>query len=387
MDEKGRFRIAVVGCGSLGCAQHLPNIVADPRFELLWCCERDGQRLGEVAEQFCPRHSTTDAAEVFGDPEVEGVVISTPSSVRRELVEAACETGKGVYVEKPVADTLEELEAISRLVAERPIPFCVGHNRRSAPATAAAKAVFDRHRASPASPPWRFERHPGERPDLPEEKQAMALARINDDTWSWKLYALDTGIVIYELTHFVDLISYFFGSDPVSVAGLGSPRVNGVLSLKYADGSLGCIFYSGVGSFGYPKELWEFYTYGAIIVNDQFTEVRVAGVPGEEFRRKFPLQDGTDGGTEDYYERIREAQRHAVAAGDTSLLPTSSDRGHRAHLWAFAEHVRGLRPSPADLRSAVVATLTCLRAYDAMESGREVAVELPDWVPARGRNP
>jgi len=376
------IQIGVIGCGAHCVGTHLPNIVADRDFKLRWCCDVDEGRLAHVAERFRPLKSTVRAEDLWDDPELEAVLISTAHDVRVSLVEGAARAGKGIYVEKPLAGSVEEMERIAAIIHEHPVPFVVGHNRRMAPATQAAKALFDAHRSRPVSCAWRFDREGDARPKLPQESQAMVLCRINDDLYSWKLWAFDDGIVICELTHFVDLISFVLGSEPAAVSAIGNKVVNSIASLEFRDGSLGCIFTSGVGSFGYPKELWEFYCHGSVIVNDHFCELRVAGVPGVPFRQTFPLvgEKPPGGGIHQMYVRTWEAQRRAVEASDTSILPLGPDKGHRAILSAFGRHVRGDGPSPADLRSAVVSTLATLKITEALQSGRKETVELPEWV-------
>ena len=80
------------------------------------------------------------------------------------------------------------------------------------------------------------------------------------------------------------------------------------------------------------------------------------------------------------YVRTWEAQRKAVEAADTSLLPVGPDKGHRAMLSAFGRHVRGDGPSPAGLRSAVVSTVATMKIGQAVKSGCKEPVQLPEWV-------
>lgn len=379
-------RLGVIGCGVHAEGTHLPNAAGGPGIELRWCCDLDEDRLSLAAERFQPRNVTTHVGDLWSDAELEGVVISTTHDVRVPLIEAAAAAGKGVYVEKPLAGSIEEVHRICEILKAHPVPFAVGHNRRMAPAVRAAREVFQKHRRNPVSTAWRYDREGQRRPPVKEAHQAMVFSRINDDYYSWKLWGFQDGIFIGELTHFVDLISHFLESDPVAVTAVGSLKVNSVISFEFADGSLGCIFASAVGCFGYPKELWELYSEGSIIVIDHFAEVRVAGIPDEPFRRTFPLrgEEPPGEGIEGLYRRTLTAQKEAVAKADTTIWPAAADKGHAAMLSAFARHVRGEGPSPADLRSAVVSTLATLRIADAMRKAARVSIDLPDWLPAAG---
>lgn len=380
-----KLGIGVVGCGAMARMMHLPNIARHPELELLWCCDVNEDALKDSAERFKPRRTTADAAEVAADPACAAVLISTTQTVRLPLIAMFAAAGKHVFVEKPIADSFEELKKILRIVDETGIKTQVGHNRRVAPATREALRILNKHRANPVSPAWRWDREGKGRPTLPDEKATMVLLRVNDDYWSWKKWAFAHGPLINEMTHFADLACCFIDSGPVRVTTTGDRFSNHVVTIQFADNSMATIFATPFGSFGYPKELVEIYHNGAAIVIDHLMEVRAAGVEGEPFRIEFDVVNDRNPeikarGIEGYYQRVLAAQRLAVEKGDNSLLPGQPDKGHYALLDDFVQCIKHGGEPACSAKVAAPPTAIILRALESeAKGGVPVEISREDW--------
>ncbi len=365
---------------------HLPNLVRHPDYELLWCCDPDPTALHTAVERFQPARHTPDAAEVAADPDCCAVLIAASHSARLPLIRLFAGAGKHIYVEKPMAESFEELRELLRVVEQSGIRFTVGHNRRAAPAVREAVRVLEKHRTEPVSPPWRWDREGPARPVLEGERRTMALIRINDDYWSWKLWAFEAGALVNEMTHFLDLAGCFIPARPEWVEVAGERIGNHVITVGYADGSLAVIFESIFGSFGYPKELVEVYHNGAVIVLDHLCEMRVAGVVDEPFRTTFPFRDDRypeirEQGIEGYYLRTLAARREALEKGDNSILPVQPDKGHYALLTDFARCIRTGKEPLCSARVAAVATALMLRCVESEAAGGRRVSILPEDLP------
>jgi predicted dehydrogenase len=364
---------------------HLPNIARHKDIELRWLCDINEQSLKQAAEKFGPVKVTADAAEIAADQECQAVLISTTQTVRLPLIELFARAGKHMFVEKPLADSFEELRKILKIVDETGVKLQVGHNRRMAPATREAVRILNKHRANPVSPAWRWDREGKDRPTLPDEKATMVLLRINDDYWSWKKWAFAHGPLINEMTHFADLACCFIDSDPVRVTTTGDKFSNHVVTMQFADKSMATVFATPFGSFGYPKELVEVYHNGAAIIIDHLMEVRAAGIEGEPFRTEFGVLNDRNPeieaqGIEGFYQRVLAAEKLAIEKGDNSLLPGQPDKGHFALLDDFVQCVRTGREPVCSARVAAPPTAIILRALESEEKGG-VPVEMGpgDW--------
>jgi predicted dehydrogenase len=120
------LRIAVIGAGHWG-----PNLIRNfhnhQTSEVAWVADRDEARLALTRSRFPEIRVTHDAAEVFADPGVDGVVIATPTVTHYGLAAAALGAGKHVLVEKPIATRLAEAEELCALAERAGRVLMVGH--------------------------------------------------------------------------------------------------------------------------------------------------------------------------------------------------------------------------------------------------------------------
>lgn len=376
-----RFNLAVLGCGAIAQGTHLPNIVRHPEIHLRWCCDIDARTLGQAAGKFHPERTTTNPADVAADKECDAALLATHPAGRLELVQLLAGAGKHLYAEKPIADNLADIVKIQKVVKQHGIVFSVGHNRRMAPAMRDARALFQKFRAHPQSDPWRWNREGDRRPSRPEEKQSCLLIRINDDFQSWKAWAFEpnAGILLLELNHFTDLAYYFFEREPALVSAIGSPMMNVVVNVQFQDGSLCTIFDACVGTFGYPKELYELYHDGAAIIVDHCMEVRTAGIPGEPFRRTYPSDmDPNVAGIEGWYDRTVEGMR--TGDGTQPIASPWPDKGHFRALDAFMKACRGAGENPCDAAAGARAAAIVLKAGQSLQSGKAERISPEEYL-------
>ena len=85
----------------------------------------------------------TDPAKAIEHPEVDAVIIVTPTDTHARLIEAAANAGKAVFTEKPIALDLAETQRVVRVVQERKVPVQLGFMRRFDPGYARAKAKIE----------------------------------------------------------------------------------------------------------------------------------------------------------------------------------------------------------------------------------------------------
>lgn len=125
--SKQTLSVGVVGLGHWG-----PNVVRNlarhPRVRLRCVCDTNPdafERVQLLVEPECRR--VLDADEVYGDPEVDAVVIVTPAASHYPLAKRALESGKHVFCEKPLALAVEEGEELCALADRAGLKLMVGH--------------------------------------------------------------------------------------------------------------------------------------------------------------------------------------------------------------------------------------------------------------------
>jgi phthalate 4,5-cis-dihydrodiol dehydrogenase len=118
-----------IGAAGLGRAfmLMLPTLVAHPRIRLVAACDPREEARREFEREFGGRAYPTVETMCEAD-DVDAVYIATPHETHAEHVIAAAQCGKHVLVEKPMAITLEECEAMSRAARKAGVTLVVGHS-------------------------------------------------------------------------------------------------------------------------------------------------------------------------------------------------------------------------------------------------------------------
>jgi predicted dehydrogenase len=378
------MNFAVIGCGALARMMHVPNIAKSPKTVLHTCCDLSDEALKECREVHGALNISKDWKAVVANPEVEAICLATTEKLRLPVIELAAEYKKPVYVEKPLARTLEEVYAIQKVVNESGIPFCVGHNRRNSPAMIDAHRIFRSQMENPQICEWRWDREGDARPPRADDGVAAFTCRINDDWYSWKSWVFDKtqaphGPMLFEMTHFTDLCNWFLNSEPVEVVAFETGMLNHAIIVKYAGGEIATLALCANGTFGYPKELYEAIGNGSVVVCDHMCEVRTAGIKNVPAKMIYPfLKDrhpevGKQGGISGWLEKKAAACQEALDKNDQGLQFTAEpDKGHAHAINRFVDEIRGEGGVVCGVDDAVMATRVAFAAIKSAKEGRIV---------------
>ena len=137
------LRVAMIGYGFMGATHSVGWRQAPRMFDLPEAVEmavivgRNAEAVAGAAKKWGWTESATDWREVISRDDIDIVDIVTPGDSHAEIAIAALEAGKHVLVEKPLANTVEEAEAMAEAAAravERGIRSMVGFTYRRVPA-------------------------------------------------------------------------------------------------------------------------------------------------------------------------------------------------------------------------------------------------------------
>ena len=126
------IKVALAGAGAFGI-KHLDGIKNIDGVEVVSLISRDLDKTREVAAQYGIGHVTTDLADALALPEVDAVILCTPTQMHAEQTLACLRAGKHVQVEIPLADTLKGAEEVVALQKETGLVAMCGHTRRFNP--------------------------------------------------------------------------------------------------------------------------------------------------------------------------------------------------------------------------------------------------------------
>jgi len=132
--------IGVIGAGDFGAA-HARALAETEGVRLVAACREDEAALGAFTSQFGGR-GYTDWRALLDDPDVDAVVIATPHALHAEMAIGAAGAGRHLFLEKPMAPTVAQCDAINAAFAESGTRLMIGHLVRfSKPCMAARRIV------------------------------------------------------------------------------------------------------------------------------------------------------------------------------------------------------------------------------------------------------
>ncbi|KAJ9442210.1 putative oxidoreductase YrbE [Diplonema papillatum] len=140
--------IALIGAGMVAKTHMAAIAAAQPAVKLCGVLARTAASSTALVDSFAGRFEARPAvyetlADLLGDDRVDAVVVATPPNVRMELVQPLAKAGKHILLEKPVARTLAEAEALVAVCEEAGATLAVVFQHRFRAASLAARKLLD----------------------------------------------------------------------------------------------------------------------------------------------------------------------------------------------------------------------------------------------------
>jgi len=209
-------------------------------------------------------NASTDLSQLLDNKSVNTVVIATQHNLHAEQVIQAINAGKNVFVEKPLALTHTELDAIESAYNEQEgkCRVMVGYNRRFAPHVIKMKALL-----ANVSEPKAF-------------IMTMNAGAIPSDHWT-QAPEIGGGRIIGEACHYIDLMRFLAGSEITGFTATCMGKADGVditedkasITLTFKDGSFGTINYLANGGKAFAKERIEVFANDGVLQLDNFRKL------------------------------------------------------------------------------------------------------------------
>ena len=263
--------LGIIGSGNFTKATVLP-ILSKLEVNIKYLSSSSGLSGTLLAKKFDIQYSTTNNDDILNDSEVDSVIITTRHEAHARICIAALQAGKHVFVEKPLALSLEEINEIIEAYQQSEKTLTVGFNRRFSPFVQDIKQKLGKL-------------------NLPINVIATINAgEILANHWTQDMN-IGGGRIIGEACHFIDLITYLSGSlvESVVMNSMGRKSQentdNATILLKYQNGSSGVINYFSNGNKSYSKERIEVYAQGKIMVIDNFRKLEYYGLKSSGISR------------------------------------------------------------------------------------------------------
>lgn len=268
--------LSVIGAGNFSARVLIPSFFkSGAHFHSL--CASSGTRSVHFARRYRFSSATTDPSTVFTDPYPSAVVIATRHDSHASFILRALESGKHVYVEKPLCLHSHELESIFSAIPPNQI-LTVGFNRRFSFLANSLK----RHLTS-LSGPKAF-------------VYTVNSGYIPDSHWTQDP-VIGGGRLLGEACHFVDLLLYLSDSQiqkvTITYASDSKPCPDTfVIQILFANGSIGTVNYFSNGHKSFPKERIEVFSSGKVFRLDNFRKLQAWGIPGFRTQRLLKQDKG-----------------------------------------------------------------------------------------------
>jgi UDP-N-acetyl-2-amino-2-deoxyglucuronate dehydrogenase len=282
------IRFAIVGCGHIA-KKHAEAISNTENARLVAVCDTVPERLTPYIEEYGVE-GYTDLDEMLKNDNIDVVNICTPSGYHANIAVKAANAKKHVIVEKPIALTLEDADAIINACKENGVKLSVVHPNRFRPAIMELKKVMEEGRLGKIS-------------------HSNATVRWNRnqeyyDQAPWRgTKSLDGGVLMNQAIHNLDLLLWLVG-DVKQVFSMSATRLRNIEAedvsagvVRFMDGSLGVI---EAATTIYPKNLEE-----TISVFGEKGTIKIGGTTAN-FIEHWKLEDMSEEETKQLINRINE---------------------------------------------------------------------------------
>ncbi len=268
-EKSDSVRIGVIGAGNYASTMLMPFLKGNA--DLIGIATATGINGKDKAGKFGFNYATTDYKEMLSDQNINTILIATRHNQHARMVVDALTSRKNVYVEKPLAISLDELKSISQLYSESKRILMVGYNRRFSSSIKFLKKQLKR------------------------DIQYSVYYQVNAGFIpmdKWYQSPEQGGRIIGETGHFIDTIQYLLDADPVKVFAC-STNVSGMpdqdntfITIKFNNGSTCVLAYLADGDKNYSKEKILITGYRTNIEFDNFKTVSVYK-DGKSSKKKF----------------------------------------------------------------------------------------------------
>jgi myo-inositol 2-dehydrogenase/D-chiro-inositol 1-dehydrogenase len=253
-----KCRIGIIGAGRIGklhaenILSRLPHfdlhVIADPHLDRSWA---------ENLPIACLSNKIEDA---LFHPELDALIIASPSHLHLEHIKAASESGKAVFCEKPIGLNEQEIVSILKLIKANNTLLQLGFNRRFDPSfSALQKRVAEGEIGAPQ----------------------IVKITSRDPTCPSKEYCATSGGIFMDMSiHDFDMGRFLTQSEVTEVYAMGAVLINpdlhalndvdtAIIQLRFANGALAVIDNSRQAVYGYDQRIEVFGSAGMLLVENQ----------------------------------------------------------------------------------------------------------------------
>lgn len=129
--QEDKIKLGLIGCGNVAENRHLPALQSLKDAEVIAVADTNRERLKQVADKFDIKKRYADFGTLLDGPDINAIAVCTPPKIHVEIALAALDAGKHLFIEKPLALSLDESDRLIERAAQSPTSkVMVGFNMR-----------------------------------------------------------------------------------------------------------------------------------------------------------------------------------------------------------------------------------------------------------------
>jgi myo-inositol 2-dehydrogenase/D-chiro-inositol 1-dehydrogenase len=292
---KQTIKLGLIGAGRIGRVHAANMAYRIPEAELVAVSDIFVEAAENLAGELGLPGVYQDHRRILGDPSIDAVLICSSTDTHAQLIEEAAQAGKQIFCEKPIALDLAAIDRALAAVDRAGVRLMIGFNRRFDPNF---RRVHDMVAAG----------------DIGEPHLLRITSR--DPAPPPIAYVQVSGGIFLDMTiHDFDMARYLIGSEVQQVYAAGGVRVDpaigeagdvdtAVVTLHFADGTLGVIDNSRQAVYGYDQRVEVFGSGGVASADNAYPNTVVIS-DAQQVHRDLPLNFFMERYTESYVNEMR----------------------------------------------------------------------------------
>jgi myo-inositol 2-dehydrogenase / D-chiro-inositol 1-dehydrogenase len=331
-----KLKLGVIGTGRIGKVHIATLVQSVSQAEVVAVADVNVAGAGQVAGGFGISEVFSSYLDVINHPEVEAVVICSPTDTHARYIIDAAEAGKHIFCEKPVDLSLEVIQGALDAVAKAGVKLMVGFNRRFDPNFAKLRKLVEAGKIG--------------------EPHILKITSRDPAPPPAEYSAVSGGMFLDMTIHDFDMARFMVGSEVTEVytkaAVLVDPEIGkagdvdtAIITLTFANGAIGVIDNSRKAVYGYDQRVEIFGSKGMACADNNYPENH-RYFAGDGVHSSLPLNF--------FMERYLEAYANEMkifckAVIEDLPIPVSGDDGLKSVAIAIAAKKSYLEGQPVKL--------------------------------------
>ncbi|MFA5889806.1 MAG: Gfo/Idh/MocA family oxidoreductase [Actinomycetota bacterium] len=257
-----QLRVGVVGMGFAGWLHASSYNMLGDKAKLVAVCDSDEEKVANLAEQLGTL-AITDYAALLARADIDAIDVCVPHHLHRRFAVEAARAGKHILLEKPIATSIEDADAIISAAAEAGVTLMVAENHLFLPANRKVKEIIDSGEIGRVFLVRAYE-------------GAISELTVNPNPEDWRTLPNNEGVLLDMAVHKFAMLRWMLG-DIASVFAVKEKLVvtdlapnyddTALVTVKFASGAVGEIVVTSGVAGGETNSLEVYGTDGTILEN------------------------------------------------------------------------------------------------------------------------